>query len=56
MKMSVEYCYLCRDRDRHGNVRVYFRRNKKKVRIRAKPGTAMFQAEYDRLLKEITAT
>jgi integrase len=55
MKMSVEYRYLCRDRDRHGSVRVYFRRNKKKVRIRAKPGTAEFQAVYDRLLKESTA-
>jgi integrase len=54
MKLSLEYRYLCRDRDRHGNVRYYFRRNKKKVRIRAKPGTAEFQAEYERLLKAST--
>lgn len=56
MRVSIEYQYLCRDRDRHGNVRVYFRRNGKKLRIRAKPGTAEFQAEYDRLLKESAAT
>jgi integrase len=47
MKLAVEYPYLCRDRDRHGNVRYYFRRNGKKVRIHGVPGTADFQSQYD---------
>lgn len=48
MKIGVEYPYLCKDRDRHGNVRFYFRRKgHRKVRIKARPGTAEFQAAYD---------
>jgi integrase len=50
MKVAVEYPYLCKDRDRHGNVRYYFRRNGKKTRIRARPGSTEFQAAYDALL------
>src|SRR5262249_25412375 len=37
MKLAVEYPYLCKDRDRHGNVRYYFRRNGRKIRIRVPP-------------------
>lgn len=51
MKVAVEYAYLYKDRDRHGNVRYYFRRGGKKTRIRARPGTLEFQTEYDRLLE-----
>jgi integrase len=48
VKIDVEYPYVCKDRDRHGNVRFYFRRKgHKKVRIRGTPGTAEFQAAYD---------
>jgi len=47
VKLAIEYPYLCKDRDRHGNVRFYFRRKGRKVRLRASPGTAEFQAEYD---------
>ena len=50
MKLAVEYAFLCKDRDRHGNVRYYFRRNGKKTRIRARPGTIEFQEAYDALL------
>ena len=36
------------DRDRHGNLRIYFRTNgKPKVRLRAKPWTPEFMAEYE---------
>jgi hypothetical protein len=48
VKIDIEYPYLCKDRDRHGNVRFYFRRKgHKKIRIKARPGTAEFQAAYD---------
>ena len=50
MKASIVYPYVCKDRDRHGNVRYYFRRFDKKIRIRAKPGTSEFQKAYDALL------
>ena len=49
MKLAVEYRYLCKDRDRHGNTRYYFRRDGKKTRIRALPGSAEFQAAYDEI-------
>lgn len=45
--MKIRYPYVCCDRDRHGNLRVYFRRRGRKVRLRSSPGTAEFQAEYD---------
>src|SRR5258708_21536410 len=37
------------DTDRHGNVRVYYRPNKKckKVRLRGTPWTEVFMAEYE---------
>ena len=38
MKIDIEYPYLCKDRDRHGNVRFYFRRKgHKKIPLRAGP-------------------
>ena len=43
---------LCEDMDRHGNVRVYFRkRGRKKVRMHSVPGSDEFLAEY-RTLRE----
>jgi len=54
--VSVRYRYVYEDRDRHGNVRLYFWRKgsgKKKIRLRETPGTAAFQAEYDAALKAI---
>ena len=44
-----DYRYLKEDIDRHGNVRLYFRRGlEPKVRLRATPGTPEFEAEYRR--------
>lgn len=44
---SVEFKYLVRDKDRHGNVRVYVRApGKAKVRLRAEEGSDAFLQEY----------
>lgn len=57
MKVAVEYPYISKDRDRHGNVRYYYRRKgRKKVRIRGTPGTAEFQAAYDAARSETADT
>jgi len=44
----VDFKYTYRDFDRHGRPRIYFHRGKghKRVRLRASPGTAEFEAEY----------
>ncbi len=47
---TIELRFLSEDVDRHGNVRVYFRRYGRKVRIRPVPGTDAFMAEYRDLL------
>lgn len=39
------YPHLMRDRDRHGNERLYFRRRGRKVRLRHTPGSSEFEAE-----------
>lgn len=50
--VTVKYRYVLEDVDRHGNVRLYFRRRgQPKIRLRAKPGTAEFAAEYEAALK-----
>jgi site-specific recombinase XerD len=48
MKFSVEFPYVHRDVDRHGNERLYFRRRmgEIKIRLREKPGTVAFAGEY----------
>lgn len=47
LTMRVPLKYICEDIDRHGNVRCYVRvPGKRKVRIRALPGTPEFMAEY----------
>ncbi len=39
--------YVTRDKDRHGNIRYYFRRpGKKKIRLRGQPGSDEFMAAY----------
>lgn len=50
--LKVHYRYVHEDRDRHGNLRVYFRRalGMPKIRMRALPGSPEFATEYDRLL------
>ena len=43
------YRFVVEDIDRHGNVRVYFRRKgQPKIRLFEMPGTAAFDAEYQR--------
>ena len=43
------YRFLVEDVDRHGNVRIYFRRKgQPKIRLRELPGTAAFDEEYQR--------
>ena len=46
-EMRVRLKYVSEDLDRHGNVRCYVRApGKRKVRIRALPGTSEFMEEY----------
>lgn len=47
--MLFKYRYLIEDRDRHGNVRIYFRRGRVKVRIREEIGSPAFAARYEEL-------
>ena len=42
--METDLPYLSRDSDRHGNLRIYVRRNGKRIRIREKEGTVAFAA------------
>jgi hypothetical protein len=44
--MKTDLPYLSRDPDRHGNDRIYVRRNGKRIRLREKEGTAAFAKEY----------
>ena len=48
MKPGILFPYVHRDRDRHGNVRVYYRRRlgEPKIRLRERLGTPEFAAEY----------
>jgi len=51
MQASIRLLYVASDVDRHGNVRHYFRRNGRKVRLRGLPGSAEFMAAYQAALK-----
>lgn len=54
--VKVTYPYVVEDRDRHGNVRLYFRRpGQQKVRIRETPGTEAFEKRYRDLLAKLDA-
>jgi integrase len=44
--MNVDLPYIRQDSDRHGNLRIYVRRNGRSIRIRAKPNAAEFLLEY----------
>jgi integrase len=48
-EMLHRYRFLVADRDRHGNVRIYFRRGRTKVRIREEIGTPAFAKRYEDL-------
>jgi hypothetical protein len=46
---TCHYRYLVEDVDRHGKVRIYFRRKgRPKIVLQETPGTAAFEAEYQR--------
>jgi integrase len=51
---EMELRYLSEEVDRHGNVRVYFRRKGRRVRLRETPGTDAFLAEYRAAARGIT--
>jgi integrase len=46
MKMRTFFPYLTRDRDRHGNERLYVRRSGRKIRMREAPGSEAFARTY----------
>lgn len=46
--VKINVPYVIADRDRHGNVRLYYwRKGRPKIRLRADPGTAAFMAEVE---------
>lgn len=55
MIMETELPYLERDEDRHGNPRVYVRKNGRRIRLRDKEGTEEFVRAYSRALDELGA-
>lgn len=48
---TMDLKYLSEEPDRHGNMRIYFRRHGRRVRLRERPGTPEFQAEYERAFR-----
>ena len=49
----VRFRYVTRDRDRHGNLRFYFRRpGKPKIRLRGLPGSEEFADVYKAALSD----
>ena len=48
--IEKRYRYLVEDVDRHGNVRLYFRRNGVKVRVREHLGSVDFEHRYAQLV------
>jgi integrase len=54
--MKIDLKHIRRDRDRHGNARIYLRvPGRPQVRLREVPGTAAFLAEYQAALEAVTA-
>ena len=51
--METNLPYLERDKDRHGNPRIYVRRNGKRVRIREQEGTLEFAKAYAKALEKL---
>ena len=44
--MTIRLPYVTQDRDRNGNVRLYYRRNGKKLRLRGPVGSQEFLIDY----------
>jgi integrase len=54
-QMKIDLPHLLQDKDRHGKVRVYYRRaGKKMVRLHAAPGTPEFLEEYTRAVNGLS--
>ena len=53
--METDLPYFSPEKDRHGNDRVYVRRNGKRVRMHHKPGTVEFVKEYFAALDQLGA-
>lgn len=53
--MRVEFPYLMSDRDRHGNMRLYARKNGRKIRIKEPRGSAAFARAYSEALEALDA-
>ena len=51
--MRIDLPYLMPDHDRHGNLRIYVRRNSRKIRLREKPGTDAFAQAYSDALRAL---
>lgn len=51
--MEIDLPYLERDRDRHGNLRVYVRRHGRRIRIKAREGTVAFAEAYSGALERL---
>lgn len=51
--MDIDLPYLSRNKDRHGNVRLYVRHNGGYVRLRGEPGTPEFLAAYTAALERL---
>lgn len=53
MTMKTDLPYLERDKDRHGNQRVYVRRHGKRIRIKAPEGSPAFAKAYSDALERL---
>ncbi len=51
--METDLEYLSREVDRHGNERIYVRRNGKRIRIREKEGTVEFAEAYTKAVRQL---
>jgi integrase len=55
MTVKLDLPYLSPEPDRHGNDRLYVRRNGRRIRIRQAPGTAAFAKEYAAAVEALAA-
>lgn len=53
--LKLDLPYLMRDRDRHGNVRLYARKGSRKIRIRETIGSGAFAHAYSEALEALDA-
>lgn len=53
MTMEIELPYLSRDKSRHGQWRLFVRKNGRKIRLRETPGTAAFTRAYGEAIEAL---